>query len=121
VAGVFRGYYTVGFESSKFVPCAADAWFIAGDALRREPYDERRAWVEWPNDSGRTLRRVTWPRIASLRRTGYATYFVQWRGTVEGPGRYRHLGVSAFEIRVDSVLVVRKPTRRDCRPVTATP
>lgn len=115
IAGVFAGHYTGGFESSEFVPCAADAWFLPSDSLRREPVDERRAWVTWPDDSGRTMRRVRWPAVPHDG-WGSPRFFVRWRGTVIGPGHYGHLGMFPFVFRVDSVLAVRAPRKSDCRP-----
>jgi hypothetical protein len=111
VTGFFRGHYTPGFESSEFIPCPADGWFIPGDSLDRYPYDNRRAWTEWAPGFNQRLR---WPRVPRDRH-GNSRFYVRWRGTVVGPGRYGHLGVSAFEIRVDSVMELRAPSKRDCR------
>jgi hypothetical protein len=110
VSGVFRGHYTPGFESSEFVPCPTSAWFLPADSLDGYPYDAHRAWVEW---SIGFMREVSWP-TAPRDTYGNSRYYVRWRGTVLGPGRYGHLGVSAFEFRVDSVFEVRAPRRRDC-------
>jgi hypothetical protein len=111
VTRVFRGYYTAGFEESEFVPCASDAWFIPGDSLGHQPYDDRRAWAEWKPGE---MQRLRWPR---LKRDEYGSsrYYVRWRATVVGPGQYGHMGVSPFEIHVDSVLELRAPSKRDCR------
>jgi hypothetical protein len=108
---IFRGHYSGGFEQSEFIPCAADAWFIPGDSLDWYPFNNRRAWVEWRSGAAD---RVAWPRV-KRDEDGYPRYFVRWRGTVVGPGRYGHMGVSAFEIRVDSVLELRAPKPGDCR------
>lgn len=111
VTAIFRGHYTPGFESSEFVPCPADGWFVPGDSLDKYPFNNRRAWVEWwPG----FRQRLEWPEV---RRDeyGYPRYYVRWRGTVVGPGRYGHMGVSAFEIQVDSVMELRAPSKRDCR------
>jgi hypothetical protein len=48
VTGIFRGHYTPGFESSDFVPCAADGWFIPGDSLDLYSFNARHAWAAWP-------------------------------------------------------------------------
>jgi hypothetical protein len=114
VAGVFRGHYTPGFEASEFVPCAEDAWFLPSDLLRTQPYDERRAWA--------VLSDARFPDAFSLPEAprdsyGNPRYYVHWRGTVVGPGRYGHFGVSAFELRVDSVLELRAPREGDCAPI----
>lgn len=109
VTGTFRGHYTVGFEASAFVPCASDAWVLPSDSLGDEPYLHR-AWVTWPPAAAR---QVHWPD-APRDRFGSPRYYVKWRGTVTGPGNYGHLGVSPFEFRVDSVLIVRPPQPADC-------
>lgn len=114
VAGVFRGYYTHGFEASEFVPCVEDAWFAPSDSLETEPYDQRRAWVVLPDRwyAGG----FRWPD-APRNAYGYPRHYVQWRGTIVGPGGYGHRGASAFEMRVDSIVEVRAPRDGDCRPV----
>jgi hypothetical protein len=112
--GTFRGYFKPGFESSEFVPCRSDAWFLPGDSLPTEPYDQRRAWAILERNS--LPDGFVWPRV--LRdHDQYPRYYVEWRGTVVGPGQYGHMGGSAFEIHVDSVLVLRAPREDDCHPV----
>ena len=59
VSGVFAGHYTPGFESTTFVPCAADAWFVSADLLDAYPFDARRAWARWRRGAERGLR---WPK-----------------------------------------------------------
>lgn len=98
-----------GFEESAFQPCPADAWFLASDSLGADPYD-RRAWVTWSPDARRGFE---WPE-AARGPLGDLRYYVEWRGTVVGPGNYGHMGISAFEFRVDSVLVVRAAQSSDC-------
>ena len=115
VEGTFRGYYTPGFESSEFVPCASDAWFLPGDSLRVKPYDERRAWARLQRASLPV--NFVWPRV-SRDKYGNPRYYVEWRGTVVGPGHYGHMGVSPFEFHVDRVLTLRAPRRGDCRQVS---
>ena len=111
VRGIFRGHYTPGFESSEFVPCAADGWFAPGDSLDWYPFNNRRAWVEWAPGFNQRLKWPTAPRD----KHGYSPLYVRWRGTIVGPGRYGHMGVSAFEMSVDSVMELRAPAKRDCR------
>lgn len=113
VTGTFRGYYRPGFESSEFVPCESDAWFVPGDSLGSYPYDARRAWAEFPRGF---MQKVEWP-ITTRDRYGNPRYYVRWHGTVVGPGRYGHMGVSPFEIAVDTLFVLREPTPFDCRAV----
>jgi hypothetical protein len=108
VYGVFRGHYSRAFEMSAFRPCAADSWARASDSLKRT--DPLRAWVTW--DSGAPG--VSLPPIAPDS-FGVISYFVRWRGTVEGPGSYGHMGISPFVFRVDSILEIRAPQSNDCR------
>jgi len=110
LAGIFRGHYTPGFESSEFVPCPSDAWFAPGDSLDWYPFDNRRAWAEWKPGA---MQHLAWPRVRSV--DGYPRYYVRWRGAIVGPGRYGHMGVSSFRIDVDSVFEIRAPSKRDCR------
>jgi hypothetical protein len=113
VAGTFRGHYTPGFESSEFIPCPSDAWFLPGDSLDTYPYDARRAWATWPRD--RRMNSFTaWPDVPADS-WGNPRYYVRWRGTVVGPGQYGHMGVSPFEFRLDSILEVRPPAKDDCQ------
>jgi hypothetical protein len=112
LTGVFRGHYTPGFESSEFIPCSADAWFIPGDSLDSYPMKlMRRAWARWPT---RADLKIAWPD-APRDSYGNPRYYVRWRGTVEGPGNYGHMGVSAFDFRVESVLELRAARPDDCR------
>lgn len=111
IGGEFRGHYSSGYEASEFVPCPEDAWFIPGDSLHTYPFDNRRAWATWTKRARGPIR---WPAGAPRDAFGYSRYYVHWRGTVVGPGHYGHMGISAFEFFVDSVLEVRVPAARDC-------
>lgn len=113
VVGTFRGHYTPGFESSAFVPCAADSWVLPGDSLRTRADDEPSAWATF--GQGAVPPGYNSPPVPEDE-FGYSRYYVQWRGTVVGPGHYGHLGVSPFEIRVESLLEMRAPQRHDCSP-----
>jgi hypothetical protein len=113
ITRIFRGHFTAGFEESEFIPCPSDAWFIRGDSLEVYPYNARRAWATWPgSDMTKTV--PHWPDVP-IDKYFSRRYYVRWRGTVIGPGNYGHLGVSAFEFKIDSVLQVRAPTSRDCQ------
>lgn len=108
--GVFRGHYMPGFEASAFDPCPANAWFLPSDSLGRETIN-RRAWVTW---AANAVGSRSWPP-APRDAFGNPRYFVEWRGTVIGPGHYGHMGVSPFELRIDSVLSIRAASDADCR------
>jgi hypothetical protein len=113
VTGVFRGYYTPGFEASEFVPCESDAWFVPGDSLGAYPYEARRAWA---TVAPATMQAIGWPKT-TRDRYGNPRYYVRWRGTVVGPGNYGHMGVSPFDIEVDTIFALREPNQLDCRAV----
>jgi len=110
LSGIYRGRYTGGFEESDFAPCAQDAWFLPSDSLNVYPFDAGRAWAEFAK--GTSIKRV---RKVPHNSWGSAIYYVRWRGTVTGPGHYGHMGVSAFQFQVDSILEMRAPRRSDCK------
>lgn len=122
IQGVFRGYYSSGFELSDFVPCVEDAWFLPSDSLRPTVHDPRRAWAVLPPGSRPSS--LGGPRIGAdgtgiqqIRvQSGTRRFYVEWRGRIEGPGRYGHTR-AAFQIQVDSVVTVREPRGDDCRPL----
>jgi hypothetical protein len=111
VSGVFRGHYTPGFESSDFVPCPGEGWFVASDTLGVGAFGSHRAWVE---GLARVRETVEWP---DAPRDDYDNprYYVRWKGTAIGPGNYGHMGGAPFLFRVDSILELRAPDSSDCR------
>lgn len=110
VAAVFRGHFASGLETSVFVPCPADTWLLASDSVGTGPIGPR-AWVAWPPGAWQAVKKLEAPRDGF----GNRRYYVQWRGTVIGPGGYGHMGMSPFEFRVDTVFVVRPAQSSDCR------
>jgi len=110
--GVFRGYWTPGFESSAFVPCADSALGVPAPLLPGKRLFRPKAWAEVAPDA---MRRISWPRDAPVSSDGNATYFVTWRGVLKGPGTYGHMGVSEFSMVVDSVISVHPGGPSDCR------
>lgn len=110
--GVFRGYWTPGFESSAFVPCADSALGVPAPLLPGKRLFRPTAWAEV---APRAMRRISWPRDAPVGSDGNATYFVVWRGVLKGPGTYGHMGVSEFSMVVDSVISVLPRGPLDCR------
>ena len=111
--GTFRGHYSGGFEESRFVPCPSDAWFEPGDSLDSYRYDARQAWVAWPKDTA-LGDSIMWPDVPRDR-WGNVRYYIRWRGTVVGPGRYGHMGAAPFNFTPDSILEVMVPSQDDCR------
>jgi hypothetical protein len=85
------GTFLNGFETSQFLP---DDWKRCGLG---SPDD--RIWVELDEDDD-----------AKFAESG--TYHVRWRGVLEGPGRYGHLGASDYLLLVEGVFeatLVAKP------------
>jgi hypothetical protein len=114
VQGVYRGYFSFGDEVSSFAPCPADAWFLPSDSL--ESGSPGNAWVIL-TETVLSRWSLRWNRDGTPR-----NYYVHWRGTVVGPGKYGHFGMSEFEFHVDSILEVRPMGARrasDCPPVQA--
>lgn len=103
--GEFTGHYTFGFESSTFKPCDQFS------DLRGTAYEGARdaAWVEFAPGA---WKKDDWPTTGD---EPYPEFFVRWRGFVEGPGAYGHLGSATFDMEVTEVLEVRVPGPNDCR------
>lgn len=102
--GVYRGHYTVGFETSSFRPCEPLP-DLSATAYGLEDYE---AWLEFVEGVART----GWPDVPAVFR-GY-TYYLRVRGTLRGPGGYGHMAVAPYLLLVDSVLDVRPPEDGDC-------
>jgi hypothetical protein len=95
----FRGHFSEGFEESRFVPC--------GDSTRY-------AWVTFTPAARPPNVAPDWPDVPVVN--GYPRWFVHWHGTMTGPSRYGHFGVSPYQITVDSIIEIRAPSGDDCRP-----
>lgn len=104
----FTGFWTPGFEISDFIPCPIDSWSLPSDSLP-PGYNAQHAWASL----GKGARVEKWPKVP-LDKWGNGQYYVEWRGTLEGPGHYGHMGVSAFSFTADSVIQLRAPRRGDC-------
>lgn len=109
ITGAFRGHYRVGFEESRFTPCPADRWGIPSDSVGTGRAPHSAAWVRWRTPG----RRPAWP-AAERGPQGTRRYYVRFSGTVAGPGRYGHFGISPFLMTVDSILEARTPAPNDC-------
>jgi hypothetical protein len=111
--GTFRGYWTPGFESSAFRPCADRTLGVAAPLLPGKRLGSPRAWADFSPSA--QLSQIVWPKDTPVDAWGNPTYFVVWHGTLKGPGTYGHLGVSAFSMIVDTVLSVSAHAPRNCR------
>jgi len=113
VRGIFSGHYSSGFEHSEFIPCPDDVPFLPSDTAGKRPY-RRRIWVHIPRGG----RLVGWPaappEAKPVHAEDHAEYFVRFAGVLTGPWAYGHLGGSAFELTVDSVIEVRAPEPNIC-------
>jgi hypothetical protein len=111
--GVFRGYWTSGFESSAFVPCADSVLGVPAPLLPGKRMFPPKAWAYLaPNVRKQS---ISWPHDAPINPWGNSTVFVVWRGMLKGPGTYGHMGVSEFSMVVDSIITVRTRGPKNCR------
>jgi len=93
---LLRGIYDAAFETSRFVPCPST------DAARDQVWgaaDLAEAWVTLPPAL------TTEARRRGLR--GNGKWYVEWRGTLIGPGAYGHFGVAPYALVIDTLDVVR--------------
>lgn len=109
--GVFRGQWTTGFEASEFIPCPDSALGVTRPMLPGKRY-----WTSaWATLSPAAReQRIDWPDDAPRDAWGSPRYFVIWRGTLKGPGMYGHLGVGAFEMVVDEIVLATTPGSDEC-------
>jgi hypothetical protein len=95
------GYYTPGFEQSRFIAC------------------------DWSSTDARWWVQVSDPLLSVVdsasRASGNAPYFVRWRGQLSAPGSFGHLGSSTRYFVVTSIEEYRKPAAPDCRPAIPIP
>lgn len=112
IGGKFRGYYSAGFEESRFVPCSADRWWVPGDSVGTRLVPRGEAWVMWRIPPDRRAP-VAWPEVERDQH-GVTRHYVRFSGTVTGPGHYGHFGIAPFLLAVDSVLEARAPGADDC-------
>ena len=110
--GVFRGHWVPGFESSEFIPCPDSSLGIGSDLLPGKRVRKSSAWATL-SPAARS-QSIDWPDGAPKDAWGNPRYFVVWSGTLKGPGTYGHLGVSEFEMLVDSIAFTRIPGDDDC-------
>jgi hypothetical protein len=115
ISRTFRGVWSSGFEMNDFSPCPADSWALLSDTLGLGGRaGTTRAWVtSLPAQKGKRWP-LAKPGSARVIPGGYTSY-VEWHGTVTGPGHYGHLGAASFEIQVDSVIKMHAPSAKDCK------
>jgi hypothetical protein len=106
--GLFRGYWSVGFEESGFVPCPGST----GTSMVNPKLNWTGIWAVWAPSV-----RANWPEPPPQADTsGYGNrYYVEARGYLHGPGDFGHMSVAAFQLEIESLLVVKTPRAGDCR------
>src|ERR1700730_4341550 len=82
--GVFRGYWTSGFEESSFIPCADSSLDVSAPLLPGKRIGPPSAWADlsssaWPPS-------VNGPKNAPVDRYGNPTVFVTWHGFLKRCG-----------------------------------
>ncbi len=98
--GVFSGRFTLGFESSTFMP---DRPFAdLSDTLYETV--QMTAWVTLTKTGQENWQQLQgeWPEAGK-----FACYRVRWRGELAGPGSYGHMGIALYELEVEEVLESR--------------
>jgi hypothetical protein len=96
----WRGWYSEGFELSRFWPCPTDS--VALEVRRYGNVLRRGAWVAVDNPWGAD----NLGRMVDHPRTGGRRGFVHWSGILRGPGDYGHGGVATYHLTVDSIFAV---------------
>lgn len=92
--GRFDGYYSYGFEHSRFhLEGMPGAWIW----VELSSVD----WSRWPDELVETD-------------VGYPCVYVEWIGELRGPGYYGHMGVSDHQFTVDSIITVRPAESFQC-------
>ena len=88
----FSGRYTVGFETSEFIPCGKEErWWLEGNLSALNAKLEKK-----PRGTMQTL-------------------FVRLTGTASPAGRYGHLGRYQRKFTVTRVILARSPQPGDCK------
>ena len=113
VTGEFRGFWATGFEESAFSMCADSTLGIP----QRDQFGGSDDWsdlVAWVTLTDRAA--AEWRQLEAARRGKSSEVpYVRWHGTLKGPGIYGHMGVSAYEMRVDHVQYIGTGDSRVCR------
>ena len=97
-SGEFVGYYTYGWEEGRFRWTADTMLGI---------------WVGGPMWAAAGAK-LNWP--APTRDNPWPCAFVRWYGTLIGPDFYGHLGVSSYQLTVDSIAEAREAPKAACVP-----
>lgn len=91
----FAGMYAPEFESSLFFPC--DGLPMAAE---NPPDTPQRVWADVPKAVAGEL---TWARTRESVVGDGDGFYVEWTGTLIGPGSYGHMGMSSYEFKAEVV------------------
>ncbi len=103
--GNYRGFYQDEFESSYFRPCGG----LPKEAAFGNDYTGG-AWVEHSKSSWRQLESKL-PRLGDTLKYGI---YVEWTGTLIGPGAYGHMGAHAYRFEVRRITRASQVFPADC-------
>jgi hypothetical protein len=95
----YAGFWTVGFETSAFVPCgSSETW-----------------WLSATNESTlpEQLKALAGREVFSSRRNVHLVY-LEAIGRLSEPGHFGHLGAYPRDLQVSVAKVVRLPSPTDC-------
>jgi len=56
---------------------------------------------------------VRWPQFSEP--VEQVSVYLRGAGTLEGPGKYAHLGIAGYRWVIDSIFEVRRPGKDDCK------
>ncbi|MCC6242118.1 MAG: hypothetical protein IT353_04725 [Gemmatimonadaceae bacterium] len=107
--GRFRGIYTLHWEGSRFEFCD-EIPSIAREVFAR---DHQSQWISIVLATAAARRRFERVDVLPAAR-GETPLFVEWRGTLKGPGHYGSFAPSSFQIAVTHVDSIRAVQLGDC-------
>lgn len=91
----FAGMYVPRFEGSLFFPC--DGLPMAAE---KRFYASHSAWADVPKEVAGEL---TWARTRESMFGDDDGFYVEWTGSLTGPGSYGHMGMSPYEFKAEVV------------------
>jgi hypothetical protein len=91
----FAGMYVPEFEGSTFFPC--DGLPIASTKRFHTAYP---VWAELSDEVERGL---IWAYVRERISGQGDGFYVEWTGTLTGPGNYGHFGMSLYELDVETI------------------
>ena len=100
------GMYLRGFEASTFYPC--DGFPPESEGFE---FPAPIAWVEFERKAEEDMAFGAWLE----RAFGDGILYADWTGVLHGPGSYGHLGMSLYEMRVETVHDTRMSRPSDCK------